>query len=140
MPLNCLLDPLRLDADVSLRHRCAAVLQEPLNKSNIIAIVLVDLRGVPLAEAVCADPFIAQIIADASKDLLHFPCGDGEDQVGALYPIPQAIILDVLLDHKGDSKDALFACLLLHDGEAEASAVADNIARAELYNVANPQP
>ena len=81
MPFNRLLDPLRLNADVSLGHGGGAVLQEPLDKGNVIAVVLVDLRRVPLAEAVRADALIAQIVTDASKNLLHFPCRDGEDQL-----------------------------------------------------------
>lgn len=80
MAFDGLLYPLWLNANVSLCHRCAAVLQESLNKGNVIAVVLVNLRRVPLAEAVSADSLIAQIIADASKDLLHFPCRDWEDQ------------------------------------------------------------
>ena len=139
MTLDCLFYPLRFDADVSLRHRRAAVLQEPLDKGNVIAIVAVDLSRVPFAEAVRADPLIAQIIADASKDFLHFPCRDGEDQLRVLDPIPQAVVFDVLLNDKGNSKDAPLDCLLLHDGEAEAPAIIHNVTGAELHNVADPQ-
>ena len=87
------LNPLRLDADVSLGHGGGAVLQKPLDKGNVIAVVLVDLRRVPLAEAVSADALIAQVIADNRKDLLHFPCRDGEDQVGALDAVAQRLML-----------------------------------------------
>ncbi len=70
MPLNRLFDPLRLDADVSLCDCGGAVLQEPLDKGNVIAICLVNLCGVPLAEAVGADAMIAQIVTDDRKLLL----------------------------------------------------------------------
>ena len=60
MPFNCLLDPLRLNADVPLRHGGGAVLQEALGQGNILAIVLVNLRRIPLAETVGADALIAQ--------------------------------------------------------------------------------
>ncbi len=133
MPFNSLFYSLRLNANVSLRDACAAVLQEPLDQRNVIAVVSVNLCCVPFAEAVRADALIAQIIANSRKDLLNFSCGDGEDQVGVLDAVAQTVILNVLLDNKGNSKHSLFACLLFHDGQAEASAVADNIAGAELY-------
>ena len=87
-----------------------------------------------------ADALIAQIIADASKDFLHFPCRDGEDQLRVLDPIPQAVILDVLLNHERDCEDALLPRLLLHDGETEPSAIIHDIAGAELHDIADPQP
>ena len=59
MPFDCLLYPLGFNADVSLRHCCGAVLQEPLDQGDIIAVLLVNLRCVPLAEAVGADALIA---------------------------------------------------------------------------------
>ena len=45
MILNCLLNSLRLYADVPLCGGCAAVLQEPLDKGDVIAVRLVDLRS-----------------------------------------------------------------------------------------------
>ena len=140
MPFDGLLYPLWLDANVSLCHSGGAVLQKPLDQGNIIAVVLVDLRRVPLAEAVRADALIAQVIADPRKDLLHFPCCNGEDQVGALDAVAQAVILYVLLDHERDREDALLARLLLHDRETEPSAVVHDIAGAELHDIADPQP
>lgn len=59
----------------------------------------------------CADALIAQVIADPRKDLLNLSRGDGEDQVGALDAVAQAVILYVLLDHERDRKDALLLCL-----------------------------
>ena len=61
--LDCCLYPLRLNTDVSLCDGGGAVLQKPLHKSNIVAVGLVNLRGVPLAETVCADTLKAQIIS-----------------------------------------------------------------------------
>ena len=78
MSFNRLIDPLRFNADVALRDGCAAVLQKALDKRNVEAVVLVDLRGVPFAEAVSADALIAEVVTDAGKDLLNFPRRDGE--------------------------------------------------------------
>ena len=44
-----------LNSDIPLRSSCAAMLQQPLHKRNIVAVVLIYLRSVPLAEAVGAD-------------------------------------------------------------------------------------
>lgn len=100
MSFNRLLYPLWFDADITLCNGGGAVLQQSLHQRNIIAVVLVDFRRVPLAEAVSADALIAQIITDASKNFLHFPCRDGEDQLGAPDPMPQTAILDILLNHE----------------------------------------
>ena len=70
MPFNRFFDPLRLNADVSLGRSGGAVLQEPLDKGNIKPIRLVNLGGVPLAEAVGADALKAQVITDDGKLLL----------------------------------------------------------------------
>ena len=67
---NRLFNALRLDADVALRDRSGAVLQKPLDQGNVIAIRLVNLSCVPLAEAVGADHLKAKINADDGKLLL----------------------------------------------------------------------
>ena len=59
MSFDCLLYPLRLNPYIPLRHGGGAVLQEPLDKGNVKAVIVVDLCGVPLAEAVGADALIA---------------------------------------------------------------------------------
>ena len=79
MPLNGCFNPLRLDADVTLSDGGGAVLQESLNKSDVIAVFLVDLGGIPFAEAVGADALKAQIITDDSKLLLNGAFGDREE-------------------------------------------------------------
>ena len=65
MPLNRLLNAQRLYADISLRHRRAAVLQEPLDKGNVKAVIVVNLRGAPFPEVVGGYPLIAQIVKEA---------------------------------------------------------------------------
>ena len=59
MILDCLLDPLRLNANIPLGDGGAAVLQKPLDKGYVVTAAFVDLRGVPLAEAMGADAIIA---------------------------------------------------------------------------------
>lgn len=98
MVLDRCFDFLRLNADVSLCGRCAAVLQQSLNQRNIKAVFVVDLCCIPLAEAVCADSFQFQIVAHDFQLLLDGSFGDWEDQVVPADAVPQAIVLDVLLN------------------------------------------
>ena len=132
MSLNRFFNPLRLNADVSLRDRRAAVLQEPLHKGNVIPVVPVYLCSVPFPKAVGADSLIAQIITDKGKLFLYGPCGQGKHQFIAAYAVAQAEILNILIDNKGNSENALFPCFLSGDGKPVSAAVADNIGRALL--------
>ena len=137
MSLNCLLYPLRLNADVPLSHRRRTVLQESLNKGNIVAVVFVDFRCIPLAEAVSADALIAKVVADNGKLLLYGALCDGENQVFALYPIAQAVVFYVLLYDEGHSENSALAGLLLHNLKPVSVAIPHNVARSELHNVAD---
>ena len=139
MPFNRLFDPLRLDADVALRHGGGAVLQKPLHKGNIKPICLVNFGGVPLAEAVGADTLEAQIVADDGKLLLDRPFGDGEHAVIALEAVAQTVVLDVLLNDQRDGEDAAFPCLLLGNLQAVAVPIKHDVAGAEAQDVADPQ-
>lgn len=67
------------------------MLKQPLNQGNIIAIGLIDLRGIPFAEAVSADTLKAQIVADQFQLLLDGSFGDGENQIPAADTVPQAV-------------------------------------------------
>ena len=58
MILNCLLNLLRLNADVSLSGGGTAVLKEPLHQRYVKAVCVVDFRCVPLAEAVGTDTLV----------------------------------------------------------------------------------
>lgn len=137
MSFYCLFYPLRLDADVPLGHSGRTVLQEPLNKGNVIAVVFVYLGCIPLAEAVGADALISKVVADNGKLLLYCPLCDGENQVFALYPIPQAVVFYVLLYDKGHSENAALAGFLFHDFKPVSVAIPHDVARSEFHNVAD---
>ena len=94
------------------------MLQKPLDKGYVITAILVNLRCIPLAEAVRADLFITKVIAYNRKLFLYRPFGDGKDSVGAGDAVPKAVVFQILLDDKRDSKNTLFACFLLCDGKA----------------------
>ena len=139
MTFNCLLNSLRLNANITLRYGSRTVLQEPLNKSNVIAIVLVNLCRVPFAEAVGAYALIAQIVADYSKLLLDCPLSYWKHTLITLNSIAKAVVLYILLDEQRDCEDAALACLLLYDLQVVAFTIKHYVARTKLQNVADPQ-
>ena len=55
MILNCFLNSLRFNADVSLCGGCAAMLKEPLHQCYVKSVGIVDFGCIPLAETVSAD-------------------------------------------------------------------------------------
>ena len=50
-------------ADVAPGDHRTAVLEQTLNQNDVMTVVVVYARCVPLAEAVCADVLIAKVIA-----------------------------------------------------------------------------
>ena len=111
MTLNGLFYSLRLHANISLCHGGAAVLQKPLHKGNIIAIGLVYLCGIPLAETVGADTLIAQIIADDLQLLLDGSLCQRENAFFAADAISQTVVFNILLNDKRDCENPLPAFL-----------------------------
>ena len=67
MILNCLLNPLRLNADIPLCGSCAVMLKEPLHQCDVKPIGIVYLCGIPFTETVSADTLEAQVIAHDSQ-------------------------------------------------------------------------
>ena len=111
MILYCLLNPLRLNADIPLRGGGGTMLQQPLYKGNIEAVGLVYLCCVPLAETVGADALKPQIVAYDFQLLLDCPLCDGKNQFCSFDPISQAIVFDILPDQERDCENPAFACL-----------------------------
>ena len=135
MPLNGCLDSLRLDADITLCDGSRAMLQEPLDKRNVVAVVFVNFGGVPLSEAVGADAFIAKIVTDELQLFLDGSGGNGKDSVLWGNAVSQAVILNVLSNDQGDGEDAPLAGLLLYNLQTESVSVLDNAAGTEIDDV-----
>ena len=114
------------------------MLQKPLDKSNVITVLLVYLCGVPLAKAVGADAFIAQIVTDKGKLLLYGARCQGKHQLIAAYSVAQTEIFNILIDNKGNSENTLFPCFLFCDSQAVAAPIIDDIREMKPHNVANP--
>ena len=136
---NCFFNPLRLHADITLGSGGGAVLQKPLHQGNVITTVFVNLRSIPFAEAVSADPLEAQIIADDFQLLLDGSFGQRKNPLVAAEAVPQAIVFDVLLDHQRHRENAALPGLLLHNFKAVSVSVQNDVTEAELHNVADPQ-
>ena len=62
MSLNGFFNSLWLSAYVPLRYCCRAVLQKPLDRGDIIEVVLVYLCGIPFSKDVGAYALIAQLV------------------------------------------------------------------------------
>ena len=139
MVLYRLLNPLRLNANITLCGSCAAMLKEPLHQCYIKPIGIVDFGCVPLAEAVGTDTLIAQIVTYNPKLLLYRPFCDWENQFIAPDAAAQAVILHVLLDNQRDSKDTPLACLLLHHFQPEAVTIPNHITEPQFEYITNPQ-
>ena len=139
MVLYCCFYSLWLNANIPLCDGGGAVLQKPLNQGYIIAVCLVYFRGVPLAEAVSANPLKAQILAHDMELLLYGPLSDGEYPGVSVYAVPQAIILYVLLDNQRNGEHPALAGFLLGDLQAVSVPIPDNIARPQLQYIADSQ-
>ena len=139
MSFDGLLNPLRFDADVTLCCGGAGVLQQPLHQGDVISAVLVNLGGIPLPEAVSADALIAQVVTDDMKLLLDGSFCHRENGGSALDAVSQAVILDVLLDNKGNCERSELAGLLLGDVQTEAVTISHDIAESKLQDVTDPQ-
>lgn len=139
MILNGLFNTLGFDADIPLCSGGAAVLKESLYQSDVIAIGVIDLGGVPLAKAVCADTSKPQVVADDCQLLLYCPLCNGEDNITAPNPVSQTVVFNVLLDYQWYCEDSAFAGLLLHYLQPVTITIFDNIAEPKPQNIADPQ-
>lgn len=104
-----------------------------------MAIGSVDLCGLPFAEAVCADPLIAQIVASPVQNLLYIPNGDREDPIPATDLIPETVVLDELLQDHRNGESALLSGFLLHDIQTVPLSVPDDVTRPESHDVTDPE-
>ena len=140
MPFNGLLQLLLLDADIALSDCGGAVLQELLDENDIVAVVIINLRRIELAEAVRADILaVPQIGADALQLLLHSSLGNGEYPCLRSDIVVEAIAADELIKGKGHGKGSGFLSLLLHDGQAISISIVYDISKAQFDDIRNAQ-
>ena len=133
-------DALGLDADVALGDGGGAVLEQLLDKDDITAVGLVDLRGVPLPEAVGADVLIAQIVAHQPQLFLDGTLCDGKHPFVPADSVAEAVIFHVLPNHQRNGERPCFAGFLLRDLQPEPVSVPHNVAQTQLQDITDPQP
>lgn len=135
MSFNSPLDFLLLDTDVSLRDGSGGVLQELLDKGDIVVAVLIDFRGVEFAEAVSADAGDAQIVTDQFQLLLDSTGGNREDAGIWWNVMVKAVAADELIQRKGDGERSGLSDFLLRDRQAVAFSIPDNIHETQPYDI-----
>lgn len=140
MVFNSLLYTLWFQPDITLRDRRTTMLQKSLNERDVVTVILVDFCRVPFSETMSADSIIPKIIADMLYLLLDGSFGDRENQISWLDAISQAIILDILLNNKWNSKDSVFPGFLLYDIQAVPVTVTNDVGEMETQDVADPEP
>ena len=136
---DCLFDFLRLNADVSLGNGCAAVLKELLYKDDVIVAVLINLRCIEFAEAMCADVLKAQIVTDHLQLLLDGPCGNREDKSIRGNVVVEAVAAHELIQRKGNGERSGLSGFLFDDGETIAFTVLDDVGKMQVHNVRDTQ-
>ena len=129
-----------LDSNVSLRNCGAAMLQEMLDKGNVIAAVPVNLSGIEFSERVCPYVLDAKVVADDMKLFLYCPFRQREDYFCWGDMVFKAIELDELIQRHGNSKASCFARFLLADGKAISVPVFHYVVQMEPQNVGDTQP
>lgn len=139
MPLDGLLQLLLLDADVALCHGGGRVLQELLDKGNIVPAVLINLRGVEFAKAVRADAVIAKVVTDELQVLLHGTFRQGEDDALCWNPMIEAVAADELIQRQGNGECPCLFRFLLHNGKTVTLSVLYDVGKSQMDNVRDTQ-
>ena len=120
---------LRRDADVSLGCGQGAVLKELLHEDDIIAIVIIDFRGIELAEGVGAYVSVSEVVGHLLKVFLHRALADWEKRRIHRNAIFRGVEPYVLVDREGDREGSLLFCFLFCDVQAVTVAVCDDVAK-----------
>lgn len=140
MSFNGFLKLLLLNADVPLCDCGGTVLQELLDKDDIVAVVVVNLCCIELAEAVRADILaVPQVGANALQPLLHSSLGDWKYPCFGSYIVVEAIAADELIKGKGHGKGSGFLCLLFHNGQTISVSIMYDISKAQFDDIGNAQ-
>ena len=116
------------------------MLQKLLDENDIVAIVIINLRRIELAEAVRADILaVPQVGAYALQPFLYSSLSDGKYPCLGSDIVVEAIAADELIKGKGHGKCSGFLCLLLHNGQAISISVMYDISKAQFNDIGNAQ-
>ena len=140
MAFYCALHFLLLNPDIPLGDSGRAVLEQLLYQRNIVSAVLVDLRGVPLPEAVGTDAGMSQIITDLLQVPLDGPFCQRENPVIRRNRVIQAVAADKLIEGQGHCEPPGLPGLLLHNGQPVAFPVSYNVLEFQPENIRYSEP
>ena len=93
------------------------MLQEMLNKSDVIAAVSVDFGSIKLPEGVCSYVLDTKIVANDVELFLYCPFRDRKDDFRRSNLVFKAIEFNELIQCHGNSEASDLACFLLNDGK-----------------------
>ena len=127
-------------ADVAPGDGWAGVLQKPLDKHDVMPVVVVDASGVPLAETVCADVLVAKMVTSGFQMPLHLANRDREQRRVCVDVVFPSVVGEELVDLSGDGEPSLLPRLLLGHIQSVSLAVFHNVGQFEPQNVSNTHP
>lgn len=126
------------DTDVTPGDVGGRVLEKVLNEDDIVARLVVDVRGVPLSETVGADVLIAEIVADELEVVLNLPNRDGEQKVSVGQLVTLCVVAKEIVNRFGNSECAPLPGFLLHGVQPPTVAVPNDVCHPHAQNVAHP--
>ena len=132
MVFNGVFQFLGLDANIALGHSGAAVLQQLLDQRDIVAAVLIDLRGIKFPKAVGTDTHDPKIVAGGLQMLLDGPFRYREDALRTANAIIQTVAADELVQRQRHGEHPRLPGFLLRDRQSVSVPV--------LHDVTQPQP
>ena len=98
---------------------------------------VVDIRGIPFAEAVGADVGIAEGIAYFLEVLLNCVGADREQTLVRGYVLFPSVVAEEVIDSRGYGECALLPGLLFHDVQTITPAVHDDVRKTKLQHIAD---
>jgi len=116
MPLYGCFQFLGLDTYIPLCNRRAAVLQQLLNKGDIVPIVLVNLRSIELPKTMGTDTLIPQILTYDAQLFLDLASCQREHKVMGGDLIIHAVEPNKLIQSQRNSENTGFPGFLLYNG------------------------
>lgn len=128
-----------LDTNVSLSDGGAAVLQEMLDKGNVITVVPVNLRGIELPEGMGSYVPDIQVVTHQLELLLDSTFREGENRFRRGNVMFQAVELDELIEGDGDGEVPYLAGLLFRDGKAVSVTIPHDVVQPELQDIRDAQ-
>ena len=137
MVCNGLFHLLITHADVAPCDHRTGVLQKPLDKHDVMTVVVVDACSVPLAETVCADVLIVEEVANKLEMVLDLANGDREQKLVLFDSMFPSVGRKKAVDLIGDGELAALSRLFLHHVQAVSAAVLHDVGHMQAQNVSN---